>query len=214
MNLELHHFFILVKPEAYVADLLLPLGMLEGTRNKHEGQGTSNRRFNFTNGTLEFLWIHDSKEATKGPGRDMFLSERANDSEASPFGIILNRKDSSSLYMPFKGWTYQPGYFEPPWAFHIGENSNNLNEPLCIYMPFVEPNTSIRNVKQDVFKTISKVKVFTPSDSISDVLSYTNSADRLSIEKGNQHLIEITFDDEQCGFSKDFRPDIPLVIHW
>lgn len=43
MNIELHHFFILVKPGGEVAELLSSIGMQEGTRNKHEGQGTSNR---------------------------------------------------------------------------------------------------------------------------------------------------------------------------
>ena len=214
MDLELHHFFILVKPEAKVADLLLSIGMLEGTRNKHEGQGTSNRRFNFTNGTLEFLWVNDSEEARNGPGKDMLLSERAQDIEASPFGIIVNRKDNSDLNMPFEGWKYSPDYFEPPWAFHIGENSNKLSEPLCIYVPFIEPNASQRDVEQDIFATINKVVVYTTSKPISNVLKTVNSADRLSIKEGKKHLIEITFNNEQRGLSKDFRPDIPLVIHW
>ena len=47
MNLELDHVFILVEPEAIVADLLVKQGFQEGTRNKHPGQGTSNRRFYF-----------------------------------------------------------------------------------------------------------------------------------------------------------------------
>ena len=42
MDLELHHVFILVKPRGEVAELLSSIGMREGTRNKHEGQGTSN----------------------------------------------------------------------------------------------------------------------------------------------------------------------------
>ena len=120
MNLELHHFFILTEPEAKAADLLLDLGILEGTRNTHEGQGTSNRRFNFSNGTLEFLWVHDPDEASNGPGRDMHLFDRTRKQTASPFGIMLNRKDNVSLDMPFNGWKYQPDYFEPPRSFHIG----------------------------------------------------------------------------------------------
>ena len=40
MNLELDHVFILVEPQAKVADLLLAQGMHEGLGNKHPGQGT------------------------------------------------------------------------------------------------------------------------------------------------------------------------------
>ncbi|MEN8790074.1 MAG: hypothetical protein ABF295_11200 [Flavobacteriaceae bacterium] len=49
---------------------------------------------------------------------------------------------------------------------------------------------------------------------MSKVLSVVNTADRLSIEHGDQHLIEVTFGENKTGLSKDFRPDIPLIIHW
>lgn len=169
MNLELHHFFILVKPGAEVAELLSSIGMGEGTRNKHEGQGTSNRRFNFSNGTLELLWVHDEEEALSGPGRDMFLAERINDRTASPFGVIFNRKDSKSVEMPFEGWKYEPVYFQHPWAFHIGANSNNLIEPLCVYMPFIEPVMSSGSDENKGIASISKVKVYTPAEPMSNV---------------------------------------------
>lgn len=214
MNLELHHFFILVKPGAEVAELLSSIGMREGARNKHEGQGTSNRRFNFSNGTLELLWVHDEEEALSGPGRDMFLAERANDKTASPFGIIFNRKDNKSVEMPFEGWKYEPVYFQPPWAFHIGANSSNLIEPLCVYMPFVEPGMSSGSDENTDIVSISKVEVYTPAKPMSNVLGIVNSADRLSIEHGVEHLMEVTFDDNRAGLSKDFRPDIPLIVHW
>ena len=212
MNLELDHVFILVEPGAMVADLLVSLGMLEGKRNKHKGQGTSNRRFYFSNGMLEFLWIHDQEEANNGPGKALRFPERTKDPAASPFGVILHRKDNSNLKMPFKGWQYQPEYFDPPWAFHVGENSRNLIDPLCIYVPFVEPQ--LRKIEEGTFKSISRVGITTTSKPLSDVLSVANTTDRLLIETGTQHLMDITFDNHRSGNSKDFRPAIPLVIHW
>jgi len=214
MNLELHHFFILVKPGGEVADLLSSLNMSEGTRNKHEGQGTSNRRFNFSNGTLEVLWVHDKKEAMEGPGRDMLLPERAANPTACPFGLIFNRKDNDDLEMPFDGWKYEPDYFQAPWAFHVGSNSKNILEPLCIYMPFVEPGASVTSVDNEVFRSISKVHIHTPLEFISNVIETVNNADRLSIERGDEHLMEVTFNESQVGLSKDFRPNVPLIIHW
>jgi len=214
MNLELHHFFILVKPGAEVAELLSSIGMHEGARKVHEGQGTSNRLFNFSNGTLELLWIHDEKEAITGPGRDMRLAERAKEKKASPFGIIFNRKDNSSLDMPFEGWKYEPVYFQPPWAFHIGVNSKNIVEPLCVYMPFIEPGMQKGNDENTIFKVISNVTVYTPSSPMSNVLAAVNNADRLSILNGEEHLMRITFNDNSAGQSCDFRPNIPLVVNW
>ena len=214
MNLELHHIFILVDTGAEVAERLSSIGMREGKRNRHEGQGTSNRRFNFSNGTLELLWIHDEEEALNGPGRNMLLAERASEETASPFGIIVNRKDNTSLEMPFEGWKYEPTYFQRSWAFHIGDNSNNLIEPLCVYMPFIEPGMSSGSDENTDIGPISKVKVYTPAEPMSNVLAVVNTADRLLIEYGNEHLMEVTFDDNKAGLSKDFRPDIPLIIYW
>lgn len=217
MNLELHHFFILVEPKAEVAELLLSLGMTEREKNrKHEGQGTSNRCFDFSNGTLELLWVHDEEEALNGPGRELNFPERKRNLEASPFGIILNRKDNVILDVPFKGWKYNPTYFShlnSPWFFHVGVNSRNLVEPLCFYIPFVDPEVATENIEQSTFKCISEVKIYTPSSLVSDTLKVVDKADRLSILNGD-HLMEITFDEHSCGLTKDLRPDIPVIIHW
>lgn len=214
MNLELHHFFILVTPGEKIAERLSSIGLQEGTRNTHAGQGTSNRRFNFPNGTLELLWVHDKKEALNGPGREMYLSERSNEKTASPFGVILNRKDHQTVDMPFEGWKYQPVYFQPPRAFHIGANSRNLMEPLCVYMPFIEPGKTTENKDNTSFGPISKIKIYTPANPISDVLAITGKADRVSIIHGKKHLMELTLNQNKQGYTKDLRPDLPLIIHW
>jgi hypothetical protein len=213
MNLALDHCFILVEPEAGVADLLVSAGFEEGPGNTHKGQGTSNRRFYFCNGMLEFLWVHDTDEAVTGPGRELRLVERANDPAASPFGVILHRTDNASQEMPFAGWKYQPDYFDPPRAFHVGANSGNLAEPLCIYVPFMEPGFSLRKPAGDTNKQISCVKIHVPCDPADCVLGEVDAADRLSIECGDEHLMEVVLDDNRCGQSKDFRPDIALIIH-
>jgi len=212
MKLEFDHVFIIVKQKAEVADALVSLGMLEGDSNKHQGQGTSNRRFYFKNGMLEFLYIHDENEAIKGPARDLKFYERLVDPQASPYGIILYSDAGSKDDMPFSGWKYQPEYFKNGWAFHIGENSVNINEPLCIYVPFFDTNLKPKYPLGEKFKSIDEVIIYSPS--ISETLAITNSAKRLKIEKGDEHLIEITFNIERTGHTKDFRPLIPLIVNW
>ncbi len=212
MNLELDHIFIIVKPEAEVADLLLALGMEESRSRDHEGQGTSNRRFKFSNGMLEFLWVRDVEEALNGPGRELHFSARVENHTYSPFGVILKRLDGAHLERPFDGWKYQPDYFKPPMAFHVGINSSNYFEPLCIYVPFIEPIE--QTIEEGTFKSISNVKIYTTAEKISDVLTIVNKADRLTIASGDEHLMEVTFDENQCGLSKDLRPDVSLIIHW
>jgi len=212
MNLELDHVFILVRPGAIVADLLLSIGMEESFSRDHKGQGTSNRRFEFSNGMLELLWVRDAEEAASGPGRDLHFLKRTENSLFSPFGIILRKKTNAHKKMPFDGWSYQPDYFLPPMSFHVGINSKNFIEPLCIYAPFIE--VSSKKMARRTFKAINNVKIHTTAKDASDVLNIVGKVARLTIATGNEHLMEITFDESQLGLSKDFRPDIPLIIHW
>lgn len=225
MQLELDHVFILVEPHANVADLLLELGLEEGFSRDHAGQGTTNRRFVFANGMLEFLWLRDKDEAQNGPGRGLEFARRFRDSNASPFGLIVNRTcdaaqdqalikhaapSSSVSEMPFEGWTYQPDYFNAPMAFHIGANSGDLHEPLCIYVPFIKPH--VRKTHPASFKTLTQITIHTPKGAGSAVLKTLDKADRLSILHSDQHLMTMTLDNHRRGERHDFRPHIPLVI--
>ncbi|MGF1497868.1 MAG: VOC family protein [Elainellaceae cyanobacterium] len=214
MNLQLDHVFILVEPEAEVADRLLEDGFREGPSNTHPGQGTANRRFYFDNGMLEFLWVSEAREAKTGPGRDLRFPERAVDPAASPFGIIfVPCEDAASADLPFPGWHYQPAYFPPPRGFHVGANSHNLAEPLCFYFPFHDPGVPkpqpLRNSR-----TISDIVISTPATDTEGVLALVSKCDRLSIRSGPEHLIEITLDNHDAGRTEDYRPALPLILRW
>ncbi|MEM9005642.1 MAG: VOC family protein [Cyanobacteria bacterium P01_F01_bin.86] len=214
MNLELDHVFILVEPEAQVADNLLALGWQEGGGNTHPGQGTANRRVYFANGMVEFLWVRDAHEANTGPGRDLRFPERSHNPQASPFGaIFVPRHSPMGQAMPFPGWHYQPDYFPPPKGFHVGANSQNLLEPLCFYFPFHDPGVP-RPQPQRNSQRITDVVISTPSTDTHGVLALASRCDRLSIQSASEHLIEITLDHGALGQTQDFRPAMPVILHW
>ncbi len=219
MKVELDHFFILIDETAIgrVADLLLSLGMEESFSRDHAGQGTSNRRFPVSNSMLELLWLRDSAEAQSGPGRNLKFNERVSDNNASPFGLIFTRTEGASTAMPFDGWRYQPKYFDPPNAFHVGSNSNNIQEPLCVYVPFVAPQKRV--IENGLFRSVSSVRVFMPSDAMSETLhaltkSVVQGSNGIHFEFGEEHLMEVTFDQGAAGLNRDLRPDLPLILHW
>lgn len=220
LDLVLDHFFILVEPEAKVASLLIELGLEESFSRNHPGQGTSNRCFSFSNSKLELLWLRDAEEANNGPAKGLRFPERVSNKDVSPFGLIFNRKanldNTSNSAMPFDGWRYQPDYFPAPMAFHVGSNSENLIEPLCIYVPFMEPAEKQvePELKLGKFKCITNVHLHVPVVSQSKVLLIASQAEGLSVECGEEHLIEVTFDQKARGLSKDLRPDLPLILHW
>ena len=214
MNMTLDHFFILVEPEAKVADRLLEHGFQEGPRNTHPGQGTANRRFYFANGMLEFIWVKDADEARNGPGRKLHFSERAEDPTSSPFGIIFAPCDNTSPNMPFPGWKYQPDYFPPSRGFHVGANSHNIAEPLCFYFPFHDPGVPKPQPNRNL-QTVSEVIISTTSTDTEGVLELASQADCLSILRaGKEHLMDITLDHHNLGRTEDYRPALPLILRW
>jgi hypothetical protein len=212
MNLKLDHIFILTNKPKETGDALVSIGLNESFSRDHKGQGTSNRRFEFSNGMLEILFLRDYEEAYNGPAKKLRFPERLKEGNASPIGIVLTRTSDSDLGMPFGGWAYQPDYFEPPNAFHVGNNSEILQEPLCIYVPFVSPSCQKEVVGE--FGSISNVLVSVPVGELSETLRMIQTAEKLEVETGSEHLVELTLDRHTGGKSKDFRPDLTLIINW
>lgn len=209
MTLELDHVFILVDPGAAVRSRIVAEGFAEGIGRSHPGQGTSNCTFPFGNGFLELLWVHDAREARDGPGKGLRFVARTADPAASPFGVILRPGDSGDSEMPFDGWTYQPDYFEPPDGFHVGANSERLDEPLCIYAPFLQPPPARPGAR-----SITEVLIATASYDDFGVLDIANRAERLTIVLSEEHRMELTLDGNESGRHKDFRPQLPLILRW
>ena len=213
MGLILDHFFILTGPGAPEADLLVDLGMVEGTPNTHPGQGTANRRFFFKDAALELIFLSNEKEARLGAGREMRIIDRFGMPGASPFGIILRATDEAAS-ASFPGWAYQPDYFEQGRHFLVGENSDLLTEPSCILMPRNLPVSSGQELSPEPFTSVSEIRVGIPASDVSAALQAASAVDRVSILHGRPHLLELIFGNEQIGEQRDLRPDLPLIVRW
>ena len=212
MSIVLHHFFILTEPGAAAGDALKDLGLKESFSRDHPGQGTTNRRFQLANSMLELLWVRDKEEAKNGPGKKLNLVERFGQKEASPFGLILGCQGDTASKPPFSGWSYQPNYFAPPMAFHVGNNSEKLLEPLCIYASFMQP--LVTKAGESELNKLSCIKITTTANPVSEVLQKVDSVDNICIKSGVTHLMEVFLDDCQTGKSTDLRPRLPLILHY
>lgn len=132
-------------------------------------------------------------------------------------GFCETQRSASSqrpdgLGYPFSGWTYQPDYLEPPNAFHIGDNSEILEEPLCFYAPFFGTPGDCQGTQE--FSTIKNVKVSVPRNVLSETLLSLKAVGGLQIETGDDHVLRLTLDGAGDRQSMDFRPDLPLIIIW
>lgn len=212
MKFELDHFFILTDTGAPAAEQLVSAGLVEGSPNTHPGQGTSNRRFFFSNAMLELLWVHDAAEAAAGPAFRCRFPERAGDPDASPFGLVFRRSDVEEHGMPFPGWKYEPDYLDSPLYFHVGDNSENILEPLCVYIPFARPPDTATD--SGPFSRVSGVRITSPSEVHSEVLQQAAEYEGLTIEHGTRHLMEVTFNAGRESLSCDLTHNLPLVLYW
>ena len=192
--------------------MLTDIGLVEGAANDHPGQGTSNRRFFFSNSMLELLYIRDAREATVGPGSRLRLAERIADCFASPFGLVFRATDESTS-AHFPGWQYFPEYLSAGQYFHVGENSGNFDEPLCILLPQTSSQPT-RQPGNGRFDRVTEVRASFPSRRISPVLENAGQCRMLSLIPRESHHMEIVFNGHREHQSEDFRPFLPLTISW
>lgn len=213
MSIELDHFLILAAPGAPEANLVCDIGLIEGPANDHPGQGTANRRFFFPNTGLELGYVRDAVEAANGCASGLRIVDRYEQEGASPFGLIVRASDDSTGE-PFPGWRYCPEYFEDQQCFHVGNNSEQLEEPLCVCMPPNLPvaDPALRHANPHLFLTELRVSV--PVERPSAVLQAIADCDLVSLRAGEAHRLEAVFNDGKEGQSRDLAPHLPLVLRW
>jgi hypothetical protein len=148
-TMEIDHLFICVKPGGSEAKEIAEFGLIEGSANRHPGQGTANRRFFFHNAFIELLWLEDTEEAKSRITQPTYLFERLTfaGQEASPFGICFRPTPVEDKKAPFPSWSYKPAYLPPGQAIAIGEAS--LSEPMWFFLPFgVRPDAVPQEKRQ------------------------------------------------------------------
>lgn len=213
VTITLDHFFILTETGAPQADLVSSIGLVEGTCNSHPGQGTANRRYFFSNSTLEFLYVRDANEAINGCGNRLRFAERAGNSNASPFGLIV-RTVGGSEDIPFPGWKYCPEYFKDDQCFHVGENSDVLEEPLCICMPTNLRERNHHPHPENAAWTMTEIHISVPVSSPSSTLEAVAKCEGVVLFCGAPHRMELIFNEQKEGKKMDMTPDLPLVVCW
>jgi hypothetical protein len=209
--MRLHHAFILTKPGAPEAEALIQLGMQEGASNTHPGQGTANRRFFFADFGLELAYFTDVDEARDGPGRVIQSLNRVEATDGSPLGLVFRATGESDVDS-FPGFPYQPEYFDEGQYFIVGSNADVLREPTCVLMPANLPRRPPQDMSGSPFENVTSVRVTTPAKTMSPVLATASQVERVDVQTGHDHLLEVEFGAGEKDEMYDLRPELPLVI--
>ncbi len=209
--MEVDHIFICTKYKAPEAELLKDFGLKEGTSNTHPGQGTSNRRFYFKNMMLELLWAEDITEVKNSRTEKMKLYERClvKTKETSPFGIAFRPTIEENESAPFKTWDYKPLYLPDFLKIQVAEEIP-LSEPMYFYLHFAKRENNFSEIIE-----VTNITIYTNrEDELSDTANIINQLNNINIVRGKEHLMQLEFDGGIRNQTKDFRPQLPLIIMW
>jgi hypothetical protein len=143
MPLRLHHVYVCTTVGAPEAAHLLDAGLVEGTPNIHEGQGTSNRRFFFESGFLELLWVHDKSEAQSPLTAPTKLWDRwaGRGMTSNPFGLCFSTQEGADAGLPFECWAYRPNYFSGGRCILFADHLS-LSEPEVFVLSWPQGQSS------------------------------------------------------------------------
>jgi hypothetical protein len=228
MPFELDHFFICANLDAPEAAQLAALGLTNGPSAIHRGQGTANRCFVFNNAYLELIWVHDDAEACSPVTERVRLFERwkGRAGAACPFGICLRPSHASSSIAlerkgdrPFAGWDYVPQYVSASQPIYVGDNCENLAEPMLFFIESAtRPDSWPRQatLQHDLgVREVTRLRWSRPADTtLSPALQAVVDAGCLDIEVGNAHALTISFDHEATGQSASLAPNLPISFKW
>ena len=220
---EVDHVFVSAAVGAPEGDHLVDLGLIEGSSNRHPGQGTANRRFFFANAMLELVWVHDPAEAQSvaEPARRLHLWERwaGRDGAACPFGVCLRPTAGTCDAAPFPSWEYRPSY--SPVGMPVANNSTVDAEPLVFYIPMHRRMDTAPAERREPYqhaipiREITSVRIFAPGASApSPAMSAILQTRAFSLQPAARPLLELGFDGERQGRRADLRPALPLVLLW
>jgi hypothetical protein len=215
----LDHLILLCSQGAPEADELVRLGLTEGSRNTHPGQGTANRRFFFENAYLELVWLSNPAELESEPACRLGLLERwlGGRPDACPFGLVLRPATTEDIEPPFRSWAYLPTYLPRGRVINIAE-SVPISEPLVFHFGFFStsrPQAAEPTDHRLGIKRITGVSIDAPmSAPRSQVARTIESLGILSLQPAEGSLMTITFDNAARGAFADLRPAMPLALSW
>ena len=213
-NIELDHVFICCAAGAPEASALSARGLIEGSGNSHRGQGTTCRRFFFSNAYLELLWVTNPREAQSEAVLPTQLWDRwqQRTSGACPFGLVFRPGSDPVPPAPFPAWSYRPPYLSGDRFIQVATGVA-LAEPLLFYLPFAkrrenphpEPITHPAGIRE-----IVSIRVSLPNpDSLSQAVRSVATGSLLSIGRGAEFHLDLFYAGD-AATSFDLRPDLPL----
>ena len=198
--------------------------------NRHDGQGTASISVEFLNGFLELLYPDSTVSVSphlKRAAEKFKLKSRWRETGYSPIGIVFDRTPATPDSFPFPTWRVTADWMdegtfiqmltpkETPKALSLSisshgrsardENTARAKDPKTKEM-FLHPNGA---------RTLTAFKVIAPgADLLPPAASYAQDRGIMRFEVGDGWILDVTLDNAAQKQTKDFRPTLPLVMHY
>jgi len=239
-HLQVDHFNIWVENPKIAKEKLNEIGfnsVPDSLSEVHKGQGTAGRYFNFLNGYLELIFVYDQNELEENSkqNKDLDFTERANFKKngALPFSIALKVKDYDIAKIPFEKVRYHQDWMDESANIYSAKNSKtNLKEPsIFVVYPEIESDrfetlSDLKNIPDEYAfarefykhpngaKKITNIVITSPDiDLKTETIKVVNGIQNLTVENGQEQIIELYFDNNIQGKTFDLRPELPLIIN-
>ena len=239
-QLSVDHLNIWVDNPKEAQEKLKSLGFYtvpDSLSNVHSGQGTAGKYFHFLNGYLELIYVNDDIELVKNNAvnKDLDFTIRANHKQngASPFSIALRLEDYKVDNIPFAKVSYHQDWMVDDMYIYAAKNSKiNVKEPsVFVVYPKIESEQfnaidDVENIPDQYafsrafYKHPNKVKKITKivieSTDLnldSETMKAVNAIPNIEVITGENHVMELYFDNNVQKKSFDLRPELPLIVY-
>jgi len=212
MRVALDHVFICCEEGAPEAEALRKLGLVEGSGNRHAGQGTANRRFFFSNAYLELLWVDDATEARSPESKVTRLWDRWSQRKLGvcPFGVLFRTEEKT---LPFDTWSYEPRYMASGDSIEFAREVP-LTEPELGFLKIKKPRASLKEPTDHSLpiRAVSQVTVRLPSSAaLSKPALSVRDQGLITYAQGEAYELELAFFSDS-PVTLRLAPAIPLAL--
>jgi glyoxalase-like protein len=219
------HVWIMVSPNAPERAALERAGFqISPDVNHHEGQGTASITVEFQNAFLELMWPDPAVPVAPGLERaaEKFRQRMLwRSSGWCPIGVGLRRLGQADIGFPFPTWSVTPPWLPAGSAIEMLTPRDDTRSPSLFVTPRALADTIEQAARASKFHhpigvhRITAIRLVSPRTYRPiDALKYLQNLHVVGLERGEQWLLELTFDGGKKKKSKDLRPDLPLVVRY
>ena len=219
------HVWIMVSPNAPERDALKRAGFqISPDVNRHDGQGTASITVEFENAYLELMWPDTTVSVAPGLERaaEKFRQRMLwRSSGWCPIGVGLRRATPSDDPLPLPTWSWTAEWMPKGSKMEMLTPRDDTRSPALFIEPRAMADIDEQAARASRYRhpigtrQITAIQLLSPKtyEPIA-ALTYLQTQGVLNTKQGDQWLLELTFDGGRRKSSKDFRPDLPLVIRY